>query len=300
MLYEVITPENLNIRVKIAESYVQNHHSDKAKVEFQEVLGILEAKKDYPRIFKLYEIFLPLFPDDPSMKAGLADTLIQRGEAEKGIHLLKGLLKSNPGDAKILQILARCYRATEDFENERLTYQHLLKSTPGDLNLQEAYARACLDSGEAARALESLEQSKSDFMEADKLSELKSLYEALQQALPGNKRVAHSLRSIYEATGEGDKLFDVLSDSADFEALSAAPEVPEALALGEEEEIEALEELDEISESVITSYSIHYTKLYDRKKRNSSLEQGSVKLFQMQKSKLHCLVNILNFRNNFV
>jgi tetratricopeptide (TPR) repeat protein len=244
-----LEPENLNIRVKIVECCMQAGHKDKGRAEFQEILAILEKKEDFARILQLYEKNLTLFPGDFKIETGLGKALISTGQVEKGIQILKNLLLSNPEDAGILRLLVQGYRKKGDFENERLTYQHLLEKFPGDLDLQEGYIQTFFDAGEHDKALLKLEEWKSAFFDANRVSTLKGFYEKLKQALPGNSRVHTTLRSIYEITGEGGKLFDIISATPEKGkiSLTAKVETPKQVGTDSPKFEEAVEELKETS-----------------------------------------------------
>jgi tetratricopeptide (TPR) repeat protein len=231
-----LEPENLNIRVKIAEFYGQSGLLDKAREEFAQVLDQLREAREFTRVAKLYEIFLPLFPNDPEMKAGLAESLVRKGEIEKGLQMLKALLRDNPENIQILKALAFGYRENEDFENERLTYQHLLKQAPGDLELREGYIRACLDGDDYRRALEELDEWKEAFFDAGQVSLLKVFYEDLLNALPGNEQVQGAISLVYEHAGEEGKIPDAVA------VRQPLPEISPAL------EVAASETLVEVSE----------------------------------------------------
>ena len=231
-----LEPENLNIHVRIAEFYAQAGLRVKAREEFAQVLGLLREAREFTRVAKLYEIFLPLFPNDPEMKAGLAEALVRKGEIEKGLQLLKALLRDNPENSQILKALAFGYRENEDFENERLTYQHLLKQASGDLELREGYIRACLDGGEYRRALEELEEWKEAFFDAGQVSLLKVFYEDLLNALPGNEQVQSALSLVYEHAGEEEKIPVAVAVRQPLAEISPAPEVAASETLVEESE----------------------------------------------------------------
>jgi tetratricopeptide (TPR) repeat protein len=206
-----IEPDNLNIRLKIAEFYAGCDQPDKSREEFREILKQLQQKGDSPRIIKLYEIFLPRFPEDFELKLGFAETCIGRGAVDQGLELLRGLLKGQPDHTGILELLALGYRRKRDFENERLIFQHLLKTIPEELKYREGFIQTCLELGDDQRALEELEERKERFLASGREAFLKTSYEQLRQVRPDDERVNKTLSSIYELTGDGDKLFELMS-----------------------------------------------------------------------------------------
>ncbi|BCR05158.1 hypothetical protein DESUT3_22270 [Desulfuromonas versatilis] len=248
-----VDPENLNIRVKIAETFVQAKMTDKARAEVFEVRKFLMQKKDFAKVLKLFEIFLPMFPKDSEMLLGQAQALIAKGDIERGLEVLQQLSAGAADNPEILRALVRAYRQREDFASALKTFERLLKLQPEDLELREGFIQASLDAGKEKQALEHLEEWKEKFLDGGRVASLKAFYERLEKALPGNGKIANTLHSIYEVTGEGDKLFDFLSSAPASEsgslsvpggeALSGTPTLDDSLL---DEAVEDLEPLDEL------------------------------------------------------
>ena len=257
---KALEPGSLNIRVKVAENCVQAGLISDAKVEFEEILAILRQKDDYPRIAKFYEFFLSLCPDDIELQIGLADAFIHMGEADRGIQLIKSLLKEYPEHLELLKVLARGYRSQGDRENERRTYHHLLKLAPGDLDLKEDYLTSCLAAGEAGDVLAELEAWKESFLADERIAALKGFYERLKDLLPGEPTVVEALHDIYQRTGEGDKLFDLISSTSHAEGaeapsrknIAAAPLPP--VSGGKEAEAPAGDDVSEEAQAFLSQF----------------------------------------------
>lgn len=199
-----LEPDNFNIQIKIAECYAQSGLREKAREEFSQILAKLLEAQDIPRMVRLYELFMPIFPGDAEIRGGYARALVSKGDTDQGLRILKDLLKVNPDDRHLLNALALAYRTNEDFENERLTYQHLLKQTPGDLEVRESFIRACLAGGEYSRALTELEEWKEAFLGAGQAVVLRLFYEDLREYCPGDARIQQGLALIAVQTGVGD------------------------------------------------------------------------------------------------
>jgi tetratricopeptide (TPR) repeat protein len=219
-----LDPENLNIRIKLAEVLTANGQVAEGREHFDASLKVLSDKQDFDRALKLYKKFLPLFPNDNAIQQGLAAVLLARGEHQKGFSLLQNLLRKTPDDPEILRMLAAAYRDAGDLNNSRLTYQHLLKLDASDLGLRESLVRCCLDGRHYEQALAELEEWKEAFQQAGRLETLKEFYEDLKQVLPDNRAVLQTLDSIYELTGDGDKLLDFMSSSSSADAYAVEEE----------------------------------------------------------------------------
>lgn len=208
---KAIDPENLNIRVKLGETLAAAGMKNDALEDFQEVLKVLQAKDDQVKLLKLHEIFARFFPDEPQIQVGLGMCLIRQGKAERGIALLESLRGTAPEDPAILDALASGHHLLGVSDRERALLESLVELRPGDLDVRERLVRACL-AGEAwDEALDQLETTKADFLEANRLVSLRELYEALREHLPEEPRVGTSLQTIYELSGEGAKLFDAMA-----------------------------------------------------------------------------------------
>jgi tetratricopeptide (TPR) repeat protein len=248
-----LEPENLNLRVKVAETYAQEGLKEKAREEILEILGQLREKQDFARILKLYDLFLPHFPGDLELQTGQARALLEQGETERALESLKGLLRQDPDNAAILPVLALCYRKKGEFENERLTYQHLLKIAPEDLGFREGHILASLDQGDFPRALKELEEWKEAFLAAGKGELLTKFYERLGASGSDDPQATKTLHSLYAARGEGTQLFNLLpAMPAEGEVSAAETTVPAAEAsldeASREEATAAMEEPEGVAE----------------------------------------------------
>ena len=226
-----LEPENLNIRVKIAETQAREGMLEKAQEEFQDILERLREKSDFSRIIKLYEMFSFHFSGDLEFLLGKAWALVEQGETTKGLEALKSLLHDDPDNRAILSLLAQAYHKNDDFENERLTYHHLLKLDPDNLEFRSGHIHASLLLDDFLRVLNDLEDWREAFFSAGQAALLKQLYEKLADSELDDPRILVSLRAVYESTGDGDKLFKLLSvipatQEAAEEELPAESELP--------------------------------------------------------------------------
>jgi len=206
---------NLNVRVKLAEVYANNDRKDEGYTELESVLEILSEKGDFDKIFKLYKMFLPLYPKNNKLQMGLALAFYEKGDYNRGVTILENLLKEKPGDPDLLRLLGRGYADLKKWPQACSAYQRLLEKDPTDLDIREALIKCEIDSGSYDDALNELEEWKDTFLKADRLDHLTEYYETLKEKLADNSVVMQTLDSIYELTGEGDKLLDIISEQED-------------------------------------------------------------------------------------
>ena len=206
---------NLNVRVKLAEVYANNEREDDGYDELESVLEILSDKGDFDKIFKLYKMFLPLYPKNEKLQMGLALAFYEKGDFTRGVTILENLLKDKLGDPDLLRLVGRGYADLKKWPEACGVYEQLLDMDPTDLDVRESLIRCAIDSSQYDRALTELEDWKETFLKADRLDHLTEYYETLKETLADNSVVLQTLDSIYELTGEGDKLLDIISEQED-------------------------------------------------------------------------------------
>ncbi len=203
---------NLNVRVKLAEVYATNQREDEGLGEFESVMKALKDRREYDKVLKLYKMFLPLYPHNQQLQLGLAQTLYDKGAFAKGLEVLSGLLKDKPEDPDVLRLIARGHSDLKDWDNAHQTYQQLLSLDPSDLETRNTLITCHFEHQKYDEALAELEEWKDEFFKAERVEHLRGYYESLKEHLPGNKVVRQTLDSIYELTGDGGKLLDIISE----------------------------------------------------------------------------------------
>lgn len=203
-----LDPGNLDMRVKLAEMLAANERGEEGLAELKLVLQQLRDRKDFDKSLKLYRMFLPYYPDNKHLQIGLSRTFYEKGDYQRGVIILETLLKEKPNDPDLLRQLARGCAHVGDYPRAVATYQQLLALDPTDLDTRETLVQCEIDSDKPQQALNELEEWKDTFFNAGRLESLKLFYEILKEKLPGNLAVVQTLDSIYEMTGEGNKLLD--------------------------------------------------------------------------------------------
>ena len=231
---------NLNVRVKLAEVYAQNNREDDGLTEFEGVLATLTERKEFDKILKLYKMFLPIYPHHKKLQMGLALALYEKGDYDQGVTILNNQLKDTPENPDVLRLLGRGYAAQQNWERAELTYRTLLEMDPSDLDIREALIRCHFDKKSYNQALVELEEWKEAFFKLGRLEQLRGYYERLKEALPGDATVLRTLDSIYELTGEGDKLLDIITETRDEPEPAVNEEtLSDSLLVSVDEDIEA-------------------------------------------------------------
>jgi tetratricopeptide (TPR) repeat protein len=207
--------DNLNVRVKLAEVLVNNDRKDEGFEEIISIIDVLKDKKDFDKSLKLYTMFLPHFPGNRQLQTGLAHTFFEKGDYARGTTILETLLKDKPSDPDLLRQISKGYAQSGNYLRAVATSRQLLQMDPSDLDIREALIQCEIDNKHYELALNELEEWKDAFFKGGRLEKLKEYYEFLNSEMPHTTAIIQTLDSIYEHTGEGGKLLDIISDRHD-------------------------------------------------------------------------------------
>lgn len=105
-----LNPENVPLRLSLAELLLAEHRPAEAEVE--------------------YLAGLALAPDDAQLKAGLARAFFEQGSFSKALLLAEELIDSGPTGAETFLIAARCHALREDTEVAARLYRRALDLDP--------------------------------------------------------------------------------------------------------------------------------------------------------------------------
>ncbi|MEJ2200530.1 MAG: tetratricopeptide repeat protein [Desulfuromonadaceae bacterium] len=197
-----LEPENLNLRVKLAEAFARQDRKSEALEDFQAVLKILQSKKLPDKVLKLCEIFNRFFPGEDALSIARGQALLQQGQVSEGLSLLQPHADRLLDDGVAVRLLAQAYGKTGEYAKARDLYDRLLAQAPGDLDLLEEQVQVLLDAAEYGSALKILEASKTAFLEANRIPQLKAFYEYLREQLPEEERIVATLHTVSAAVGE--------------------------------------------------------------------------------------------------
>ena len=239
-----LDPSNLNVRVKLAEVLTINDRKEEGFDELLAILEVLDDKGDYDKCLKLYTMFLPHFPGNKQLQTGLARTFYEKEDYTRGTTILETLLKDKPGDPDLLRQLSKGYAQSGNYLRAVETYRQLLQKDPTDLDIRQALIQCEIDNKHFELALNELEEWKDTFFKGGRLETLKGFYEFLNGEMPHTPTIIQTLDSIYELTGEGGKLLDIISEREDEVESPAEETLSDSLLGSVDMDIEGDEEAD--------------------------------------------------------
>jgi len=217
-----LDPDNIGAAVKLANYYSQSEQKDKAHETFAEVEEQLWEKGNYKQLQTFYEHFMQLWPDDVRVKAQYGHAMVEFGEPIGGVEYLTRLFRQFPTQRAVLDRLASGLHKNAEYEREIGCLQKWAEVEPDNLDIYLRLGNAALEAENTEACFAALEGARDKFFAAERVADIKPLYERLREMMPENHAVTAALRSIYEHLGEGEKLFDTLggleNDSIEFDS----------------------------------------------------------------------------------
>jgi tetratricopeptide (TPR) repeat protein len=195
-------PQNVNIRLKLAEVLHQLGRLDDAYQTFAALLGLVAERRDEASFRRLVQRIGQLFPDRDDVARVALEQQIDEGNGEQAAQLLHSLLKSDPQQLWIWHLLLQAYDRLGNSAKLKVTSQHFIKFFPQERAPREHLIRCLLREQDAEAAVQQLEAAEKAFVAANAASRLKELYQELEKLLPIDVRVIKGLIRACQACGE--------------------------------------------------------------------------------------------------
>ncbi|MEA5112836.1 MAG: tetratricopeptide repeat protein [Geobacteraceae bacterium] len=204
-----VDPQNVDIRLKLAETCFGAGHKDKAYQEFTGVAMSLKDKGNKEIFERVCQRIQDLFPDK---KEGMLDILasqVKNGQVEESLPKLKKLLDDEPGNTKVMTLLAEAYRISGEEEKCREMLHGILGIDPGDAEVIKKIIEIDVEAGSLEEGVTLLRQYVPALMQAGCFADVERYYTKLLEHAPYDIRLLEGLKSLYETTGDQSKLSDV-------------------------------------------------------------------------------------------
>ena len=121
-------------------------------------LGEIEALTGRPAAKSRFVELIALEPDNVQPKVSLAQLHLQDGEPQEALDLTERLLRSNPGDIQLGEVVGRAYLALERPQDAARVFRSLTEAHPDAVAPRLALAQVLVTAGEQGQAKEQLEK----------------------------------------------------------------------------------------------------------------------------------------------
>lgn len=216
-----VDPQNINIKLKLAESYFHIGKKDESYTAFARLASILQERGDSAAFSKLNTRIQQLFPEKSEFVLEVLTEQVESGNAASAVPGIQALLRSNPNDKRFWDLIVVAYKKLGQTQRVKVACQHYLKFFPQELIAKKGLLECLVVEKDVTGALALLDGFERDFIKAGAASDLAVIYQELGELDPINVMVLEGLKRVYEALGDKDSSQALEPKLASLNALSA-------------------------------------------------------------------------------
>jgi tetratricopeptide (TPR) repeat protein len=154
-----LDPQNTQIRLKLAASYLKENLPAEASDAFREAGARLYETGSFEESLDAYSNALQLQPHDEQALSGVVSAHTALGTAKDAAELLEGMVAERPNDAQLISMLAGAYISADDARGAERATTMLFQQDASKYTRFVPVAQLYLNAGEtdeAARVLEGI------------------------------------------------------------------------------------------------------------------------------------------------
>jgi len=204
-----VDPQNVDIRLKLAETCFSAGQKDKAYHEFTGVANSLRDKGKKEIFDRVCQRIQDIFPDRKEGVLEILASQVKGGQVEESLPKLKKLLDDEPGNTRVMTLLAEAYRVSGELDKCREMLHGILGIDHADVGTIRTIIEIEVEAGSLEEGIALLGQYVPALMEAGCSADVERYYTKLLELAPYDIRILEGLKSLYESTGDQSKLSDV-------------------------------------------------------------------------------------------
>jgi len=246
---QTVDPQNIPIKIKLAEAYIQNGKKEDSYSVFAKTAALLLERKDNATLSKVGARVEQLFPDKPDFMLEVLSEQIIQGNAATAIDSLQGLLRRNPNNKRVWDLVVQAYQLLKQPQRVKIAYQHYIKFFPTEPAAMLGLISSVTAEQNLAEALELLDKYEAALVSEGFLQQLEQIYLSLDKIDPINIRVLEGLIRLALAAGKEDeartltsKMQSLRSVSGTLQDDSAEPKT--SPGFNDKEPLDTLETID--------------------------------------------------------
>ncbi len=143
-----LDPNNTDIRLKLADGYLQENMRREAAAAFVQAANRLHQTGAQERALDAYNKALQLVRDDREALRGMLETHILRGTADEAAEVLERVVETSEEDNELVSMLAQAYLEAEDARGAEKAVSLLMKQDSANYPQYLPVTRLYLKSGE--------------------------------------------------------------------------------------------------------------------------------------------------------
>lgn len=196
-----VDPQNVNIRLRLAEAYFKAGKTEESYAVFGKLATLMQERGDAAAFSKLNARIQQLFPQKSEFMLEVLSEQVAAGNAASAVTGLQALLRTNPGDKRLWELIVEAYKQIGQPQKVKVAYQHYLKFFPEELAAKAGLISCLASERDLKGALSQLDLHGQELLAGGYLSELERVYHALDEIDPINLKVLEGLSRVYAAAG---------------------------------------------------------------------------------------------------
>jgi len=214
--------QNFNIRLKLAEAYLSAGKRDESYAGFSKLATMLQERGDAAAVAKLNARIQQLFPKKSEFMLEVLAEQIAAGNAASAVTGLQSMLRTNPNDKKLWEMIIEVYKQLDEPLKLKIAYQHFLKFFPDELIGKAGLIHCTASEKDLKGALSLLDDFEDELAAGGFIDELAAVYRLLDEIDPINLRVLEGMKRVYEVSGKSDEAASIETKIKSLRNLSAA------------------------------------------------------------------------------
>lgn len=208
---QTVAPQNIPIKIKIAEAYAQQGKMDESYALFAKTASLLLERADNAALSAICARIRHHFPDKTDFMLEILTEQIRQGNAAIAIDSLQSLLRSNPDNKCAWDLIVQAYQLLGQTQRVKIACQHYLKFFPSEPSAVLALISSVAAEPNLVGALELLDQYEAALLSAGFLQQLELIYRSLDKMHPLNFRVLEGLIRVAAAAGNESEVRSLTS-----------------------------------------------------------------------------------------
>ena len=204
-----LDPDNLNTRLKFAESRYASGEKDKAYNDFIQIATALRQRGDSTAFNQVCDRVRYLFSTKTDFTLGVAIAQMKSGDASSAMPLLQEIVRKDQGNLNAWQLLVEALSAMGDREERKSILQKMVRLFPSESSPREGLIQCALDEGDAEGVLFLISTHGEALLGKNGGTLLEHAYQSVLEIVPGDRRALQGLRHLYEIRGEQAKLAEL-------------------------------------------------------------------------------------------
>lgn len=201
-----VDPQNINIKLKLAESYFQIGKTDESYAAFGRLALLLQERGDSGAFLKLNTRVQQLFPGRTEFVIEVLTDQVESGNAASAVPGIQSLLRINPNNKRVWDLILIAYKKLGQQQRVKVACQHYLKFFPDEINAQKGLLECLIAEKDVHEALALLDGFERNFIQLGAAPDLVVIFQELADIDPVNVKVLEGLVRVCEVTGDKERV----------------------------------------------------------------------------------------------